>query len=184
MKPLLLFCFLLAAISISAQSLDYISVRKQNGQVVKNFYTGSDILLQLTNGSYLKGPVQSIRNDSVYVTLYDIRWYPTPWGSYAKDTISITIAGIKKDEISRIHLSRRRGFLQRIAGPLLMIGGAGYLVLNVLNGALFDLPITDSQNLRRIGTAAGAFGTDFLLNKLFAADGFSKKKHRIVYVDL
>ncbi len=184
MKPLLLFCFLLANHFLFAQSLDYLSVRKQNGQVVKNFYAGSDILLQLNDGSYLKGPLKTLINDSVYVTVYDIRWYPTPWGTYAKDTLTTTIVGIKTSDISRIHLSRRRSFFQRISGPLLMIGGAGYLVLNVLNGALFDLPITDGQNLRRIGTAAGAFGTGFLLSKLFAADGFSKKKHRIVYVDL
>lgn len=77
-----------------------------------------------------------------------------------------------------------RGFFQRSAGPLLMLGGGAYLAVNVLNGAFYELPITDRKNLRRIGAAVGAFGLGYLLKKLFASDGFSKKGDKIVYVDL
>jgi hypothetical protein len=184
MKPLLLFFFLLFILTASSQSLDYISVRKANGQVVKNYYAGSDVVFQLNDGSYLRGPIQTIRNDSVYVTLYDIRYYPTTWGTYMKDTIATRIVGIRYKEISRIFLNRHRSFFQRMAGPLLMIGGAGYLTVNVLNGAFYHQPITDSKNLQRIGTAAGVFGLGYLFKRLFASDGFSKKNERIVYVDL
>jgi hypothetical protein len=184
MKPLLLIWLFCLSNFAFAQSLDYISVRKQNGQVVKNFYSGSTILLQLNDGSYLAGPVQTIRNDSVYVTLYDIRYYPTTWGTYVKDTISTTLAGVRFDEVSRIHLSRRRTFFQRTSGPLLMLGGGGYLVVNLLNGAFYDYSLTDKRNVRRIGIAAGAVGLGYLLTRLFASDGFSKKKHHLVYVNL
>jgi hypothetical protein len=184
MKPLLLlFCFV-PALTSTAQSLDYISVRKPNGRVIKNFYAGSAIHLQLNDGSYLTGPIQDIRNDSVYVTLYDIRYYPTTWGTVVKDTLSITIASVSYKEIKRVHLYKRQDFIKRKAGPILMIGSTGYLTLNILNGALFDQPLTDRKNVRTIGTAAGVFGIGYLLNKLFYRDGFSKKKHRIVYVDL
>jgi hypothetical protein len=169
---------------ISAQSLDYISVRKKNGLVVKNFYAGSDILVQLADGSYRGGPIQAIRNDSVYVTFYDVRYYPTTWGTYVKDTISTTVAGIHYKEIKRVHLYKRQDFIKRKSGPILMIGSTGYLALNLLNGALFSQPITDRKNVRTIGTAVGAFGLGFLLTKLFSTEGFSKKKHQLVYVDL
>lgn len=184
MKPLLLFCALALLQHSYAQSLDYISVRKKNGRVLKNFYTGSNILLQTTDGSYLEGPVEAVRNDSVFVKLYDIRRFPTIWGTYTIDTISTTVAGIRSEEIKRIHLNRRKSFFQRDVPPLLMIGGAGYLALNLLNGGLYNQSITDSKNIRRLETAAGAFGLGFLLNKLFSSDGFSKKSHRIIYVDL
>lgn len=184
MKILLLACCFFVARHGFTQSLDYISVRKQNGQVVKNFYAGTNILLQHVDGSYLQGPIEAVRSDSVYITMYDIRYYPTTWGSFVRDTISTTVAGLPVNEIRRVHLTRRRSFFQRNAGPLLMIGGGGYFLLNVLNGAFYDMPITDRSNVRKIGTAAGAFGVGYLLNRLFASDGFSKKKHRIVYVDL
>lgn len=184
MKPLLLACLFFCIKTACAQSLDYISVRKQNGQVIKNFYTGSNVILQLNNRSYLAGPIFNVRKDSVYITVYDIRWYPTTWGTYVKDTISTTIAGVHYKEIWRIHIHKRQDFIKRKSGPILMIGSAGYLILNVLNGAFFDLPLTDKKNLRKIGTAAGAFGIGFFLSKLFASDGFSKSKHQIVYVDL
>lgn len=184
MKPLLLvFSFIYASI-VSGQSLDYISVRKQNGQVIKNFYTGSNILLQLTNGSYLAGPVQAIRNDSVFVTIFDVRYYPTTWGTYVRDTIATIIAGMPFSEIRRVQLNRRRTFFQRSTGPLLMLGGGGYLVVNLLNGAFYDYPITDARNVRRISIAAGAAGLGYLFTRLFASDGFSKKKHQLVYVNL
>jgi hypothetical protein len=184
MKPLLLSCLLFFLQELPAQSLDYISVRKQNGRALKNFYTGSDILLQQTNGAYLQGPVKAIRNDSIYVTVYDIRYYPTQFGTYVRDTISTTHVGIRHPEIQRIFLNPRRGFFKRLGGPLLMIGGGGYIVLNVINGLAYDGSVTDSKNLRKLGTAAGAFGIGFLLTKLFATDGFTGSKHQIVYVDL
>lgn len=184
MKPLLLFLFLCLLQTAFAQSLDYISVRKWNGRVLKNFYTGSDIVLQQTDGSYLQGPVQNIRNDSLFLTIYDIRYYPTAWGTYMKDTVATMLLGMPVTEIKRILLNRRASFFQRTVSPLLMAGGAGYLAVNLLNGAFFDLPLTDGRNLRRIGIAGGAFGLGFLYKKLFSSDGFSKKTDRIVYVDL
>lgn len=184
MKPLLLVCLVFFVQTTFGQSLDYLSVRKQNGRVLKNFYTGSVIFMQLADGSYLQGPVQAVRNDSVFIMLYDIRYYPTTFGTYVRDTITTSVIGARFREIKRIHLQQRRGFLKRASGSLLMIGGGGYLALNVLNGAFYELPLTDSRNLRRIGTAAGAFGLGFLFRKLFATDGFSKRKHNLVYIDL
>lgn len=184
MKPLLFCCLLFFTQIVDAQSLDYISIRKQNGQVIKNFYTGSNILAQLTDGSYFRGPVKAIRNDSVFVTFYDVRYYPTSWGTYVRDTISTSIIGVRFSEISRIHLNRRRTFWQRSTGPLLMLGGGGYLVVNLLNGAFYETAENGKSNLRRIGIGAGAAGLGYLIHRVFASDGFNKKKHQLVYVDL
>jgi hypothetical protein len=168
----------------SAQSLDYISIRKKNGRSVKNFYTGSPILLQTTDGAYLQGPIKAIRNDSVYITFYDIRSYPTALGTFMRDTVAVYYPVVHFKEIRRIHISTRRKFLQNATGPILMIGGAGYLALNLLNGTLYNQPITDKQNMRSLSVAAGAFGLGYVIRKLFSSDGFSKKGHQIVYVNL
>lgn len=185
MKPLLLLlCLFLVLPPTFGQNPDFIAVRKKNGRTIKNFFAGSDILLQTTDGRYFQGPIKTIRNDSVFILLYDIRSYPTNFGTMIKDTITVQTIGLHHQDIKRIHISKRRSFLQRTAGPLLMLGGAGYFAINVLNGALFDLPITDKKNLRTLGIAGGSFGVGYFLSKLFSTDGFSKSKHRIVYVDI
>ena len=185
MKQLLLsFLFSLLLFTSFAQGHDYISVRKKNGRVLKNFYAGSDILLQTKEGQYLQGPIKSIRNDSVFITLYDIRYFPTIYGGYLKDTVSVMVVGIAHKEISRIRLSTKQSFVNKRAGPLLVIAGAGYFTLNLLNGISYGLPITDSKNLQRVGIAGGLFGLGYLFQKLFSFDGFSNPKHRIEYIKL
>lgn len=183
MKPLLFFFFLLLVYDLSAQQADYISVRK-NGRAVKHFISGSRIVLQTTAGNYVEGPVHAIQHDSVYITIYDVRMLPTVWGTRIRDTVSVYVLPLHYKQIERIYLNPRRGFLKRSAGPLMMLGGGGYLVLNVLNGAVFGLPVTDAKNLRTIGTSAGVFGAGFLLNKMFQSDGFTTRKHEIRYVAL
>lgn len=108
MNRLLVLVILLTAQTVFSQSLDYISVRKKNGRVIKNFYAGSPILLQLVDGSYLDGPIQAIRNDSVFVTLYDIRRFPTTFGTYVTDTIAVTVIGFHHNEIQRIQLVKKK----------------------------------------------------------------------------
>src|SRR6476660_9763330 len=117
MKPLLLVCLFFINQYCFSQSLDYISVRKKNGSVIKNFYSGADITLQTTSGMYLQGPIRTIRNDSVYVILYDIRYLPTVFGTYVRDTISTVIYGIYKNEISRILIKKRKSFVERTIAP-------------------------------------------------------------------
>ncbi|MDB5209127.1 MAG: hypothetical protein JWR72_4202 [Flavisolibacter sp.] len=184
MKPVLLFSLIILIQTASAQSLDYISIRKKNGRSIKSFYTGSAILLQTIDGGYLQGPIKAIRNDSIYITFYDIRSYPTTFGTYMRDTVAVYYPVVHYKEIKRIHINSRRRFLQTTAGPILMIGGAGYLALNILNGALYNQPITDKRNLRSLGIATGAFGLGYLINRLFSSDGFNKKSQQIVYVNL
>jgi hypothetical protein len=175
---------MLMTVSSFAQSLDYISVRKKSGRVVKNFYSGSNILIETTNGRYVEGPLAAIRSDSFYITVYDIRLLPTIYGSYIKDTVSTVLVGLRKDGINRVQLTRKAGFMQRTGAPLLMLGGASYFALNILNGAFFNDSIMSARNLKTLGISAGAFGVGFLIRKLFSSDGFSKKSHQIVYVDL
>ena len=184
MKPLLLVCLFFTCQYCFAQSLDYISVRKKNGTVIKNFFSGADIVLQTTYGSYLQGPIKTIRNDTVFVTIYDIRYLPTVFGTYVKDTISTAIVGVAKDEIARVLIQKRRNFLQRTIAPMAVIGGAGYFTLNLLNGTFFDKSVSANHKLKVLGISVGTFGVGYLIQKLFSSDGFSKKTHRIIYVDL
>lgn len=184
MKPLVLFFSFFAAQNCLAQSLDYVSVRKKNGRVVKNFYAGSDVLLQTTDGAYLQGPVKTVRNDTVFLTLYDVRSVPTIYGGYRRDTLTASILGVHYKDIKRIHLGRRSNFYRRNGPSLLMLGGGGYFALNVLNGTFFTESIHSSDKVKRLGISAGVFFLGYFLKKLLQSDGFSRSSQQIVYVNL
>lgn len=184
MKPTLLVFLIFFLQTAFAQSLDYISVRKKNDRVVKNFYKSSAVLLQTTYGSFIQGPVERIANDTVHVRVYDVRLAQTFIGSIIRDTITSTLVSVHIQDISRIFINKKKGFFQRRTGPVLMIAGSGYLTLNLLNGTFFSDRVQPSEKVRKVITGAGLFGLGYLFQKLFADDGFSKKKHRIVYVDL
>jgi hypothetical protein len=65
-----------------------------------------------------------------------------------------------------------------------MIAGAGYAALNLINGSLFNLPVTDKKNLKTLGISAGLFAAGFINNKFFPPNLFSRKKDKIVYISL
>lgn len=164
------------------QSGDYLSVRKPNGRVVKNFMPGSPIVLQTREGRYWEGPITAIQHDSLFLTIYDVRLLPTPWNSYIRDTVAVFPLALHVTDIVRIYLSPHRSFWQRSAPTLLMIAGAGYTVLNLANGATYGLPLTDKKNVKRLGISTGLFATGFLLHRIFRSDGFTTERHHIEYV--
>lgn len=179
----LILLFLLLS-SFACFSQDMISVRKKNGITLKTFVAGSPIQFETKDGRFVEGPIKAIRNDSVFVTFYDIRTVITNLGVYMRDTMATYVIGVHYNEIQRIKLYRHRQFFPQLAGTLLQIGGAGYIALNVLNGAYLNQSITDRKNVKSLSMAAGAFGLGFLLHKLFNGNAFSSKKSKIVYLKL
>ena len=65
-----------------------------------------------------------------------------------------------------------------------MIGGAGYISLNVINHVISGESLTADDNLKKLGIAAAAFGVGLIIKKYFYVNRFSRKKHKIVYVKL
>ena len=184
MKPTLVF-FLLLVVHLSfAQSLDYISVRKKNGRVLKNFFSGSDILLQTTDGTYWQGPVRTLQNDTLYLTVYDVRYMPTVYGGFVRDTLTTSVVPVYYKNIKRIQLNPHENFFQRTGPVLLMLAGGGYLTLNILNGAFYNQSVPGRERVRKIAAGASLFGLGYLLQKLFHSDGFSKPSHQILYTNL
>jgi hypothetical protein len=181
-----LFLLLLFPIGLTAhgQSADFISVHKWNGRIAKNFYTGSTIHLVTNDGIQMHGQVKAIRNDSVYLTIYDTRYFPTIWGTRQLDTVAIIETGLRFKDISRIYIGNKHGFFTRIIGPLMMIGGGSYLALNLLNAGILSQSFSDKRNLRKLSIAGGVLLTGYILNKLFYSDGFTNRKYRIIYVNL
>ncbi|MFI5188502.1 MAG: hypothetical protein ACHQF0_17350 [Chitinophagales bacterium] len=184
--PKLLLIFLLTAtqFSLFAQVSDIISVKKRSGRTIKSFYESSQIFFQTKDGGYIEGPIAKINHDSIYIRMYTIQKGISSFGAYVFDTLNTFLVNASYKDIRRISVYQHHGSMRQKLGLLMMIGGAGYAALNLLNGSFFNLPITDKKNLKTLGISAAVFGAGFINNKFFAANSFSKKSDRIVYISL
>jgi hypothetical protein len=185
MLRLLLICFFTGIHFLSpAQMSDMISVRKNNGRLIKTFMAGSPVSLESVYNGHVDGWIKDIRNDSVFVKIYAIRTVAGFLGLPTVDTFGTYIAAIYYKDITKIKISRRQRFISSKLDKLLFVGGTGYFILNLFNGAYLEQPITDKENLKKLGISLGAVGTGILLNKLFSASNFSKRRHKIIYVKI
>lgn len=184
MKFFLLLIVLLSQQMVYCQLSDLISVRKNNGQLVKSFTAGSRIMFETINGIYLEGPVQSIRHDSIFITIYDIHAYATPQGGRMIDTVTSYVMGMHYREIKRIQVYKRYRPIRGKIGKLLKFGGAGYFGLSLINGFYTNGELGKNGNMRHLLIPLGAVGTGMLIDGLFPVSNFSRKNHTIVYVKL
>jgi len=165
-----------------AQLGDIITVRKPNGHTIQTFTKGSPIEFIDPNGRNVTGRIQDIRDDSVFLVQLDVRTLYGNTGAVLTDTIGAWTTGYHYRELVRIKVFHRGGFVRNVLPTAMMIGGAGYAVLNVINGAYLDEPITDPENLQSLGIALGVFGAGFALKKLFPPNNYTKPKHEVRYI--
>ena len=179
---------LLAALALSytgfSQMSDFISLKRTNNRHVASYFKGSRIELQHVNGQVITGPIEDVRNDSVFVRQWHIVSYITQLGTSKVDTLGSMVYGFHYQEIFRIFHDKRQswGFVRN--GSIFMIGGVGYIVLNVLNGWYRKEPIGDADNLKSLAIAGGVAGGGFLLNRLHRYREKNGKKYKIQYIKM
>lgn len=184
LRLLFLSIFIFLYYASFSQPSDFISVRKKNGRHLKTFIKGSPILFETAYGSYIQGPITEIKKDSLFIRMFDIRTYTTAFGSRIVDTVRTYTTGIHYKEIKRIQVFRRNNFIWSKMDKLLFIGGSGYFLLNLANGAYLSEPVTSKENLRSLGISLGAVGAGLIIRKYFMINNFSRRKHKIVYVNM
>ncbi|HEY4150083.1 MAG TPA: hypothetical protein VGM41_14185 [Chitinophagaceae bacterium] len=168
MKPFLLVLLSCLCYSlVFPQASDFIVVKKHNNRTIKSFFTGLPITLETTYESVVSGYITDIRNDSVFVKEYDVKTVPTMWGVTMLDTASSYIVGVHYKEIKKIDVGENDGAFQYVTnGTIFLIGGVGYGLLNVVNGAYLHESITDSKNARSLSIAGGVAVFGFILNRI------------------
>ena len=171
--------------SSAQQDSDFILVKKKNGRVIQYFIEGSPINYITITERVVSGPILSIRNDSIYVRMYDIRPVVNSFGIQYLDTLgSVVVANAFKD-IIRIKVRKHKSFLISTLAQIAIVGGAAYFTLNIFNGAYLNDAITSSSNLRRLGISVGAVALGFLIKKGFKiGNTYSTKSDRIEYVHM
>ncbi len=181
---LLVTCFPLVTL---AQPSDYIVLKKKNNRTLKTYFPGSFISAVTYTGFNLNGIIKEIKNDSVFIEQQEVRQIPTQFGVPALDTLVYTI---------RLHYQEIRGFSHGISRPgggrgrssgllpsVLMAGGAGFIVLELVNTAYRGESLSDDNKLTLLAIAAGVAATGFLWKQL-QKKANSGKKYKVIYVSM
>jgi len=167
-----------------SQVSDLLSVKKKSGAVIKTFIAGMPIVFITKNGMTVDGTIIAMRNDSVFVSIYDIGNIPTNMGVMVTDTIATYHVGVSYKEIKCVEVYTRRHFLRGNIGKILMLGGGGYFALNVINSAVLHEPVFEQSNVKNLGIALGVFAVGYVSNRLLRENPFSKKGDKIVYINM
>ncbi len=165
-RAVLLFIFIIVAAKSFSQASDFISVKKRNNRTLKTFFPGVPISFETFDKRQVSGLITAIRNDSVFVKAWDVRPMINGLGIPVTDTVGAYLSGFHYKEINKVEVSDRMKLQQLTPGRILIIGGTGYALLNIINGAYLHQSITSSKNLTSLGIAAGAVGAGFLTNYL------------------
>ena len=174
-------CFTILALIISTTTYaqgDLILIKK-NSLPFKTYMAGTAVNFITTSGEPITTRVSSIKNDSLFFIEINVRQVMTQWGVPRLDTVAIFMRGIHYTEIAAIPKPRK--FSQVSVANLLMVGGAGFIAVNLVNSIYLNYPPFAKDNLSNILPAAGAFVTGFAINKLISRYYTIGKKYTVVY---
>ena len=187
MKYLLpLFVLLLLTGVALGQQSDFIVVKKHNNKTLKTYYAGSFITAETFSGFRLNGFISEIRNDSIIMKQTITTLVNTDFGQKL-DTVVYNV-GVDYREIKRFEIKasdlagRKKGFLQVTGPKLLIIGGVGYIILELVNTAYRGDNLSDGNTLTNIAIAGAVAATGFLWNHIDNNRDRVGGKYKAVYV--
>ena len=187
MKRFLLLILLLSVAGATfSQETDFIVLKKRNNRTIKTFYPGIFISAVTYNGFAINGYIKAIRNDSIIIQQQETRLTPTEFGS-SVDTLKYTI-GIDYHEIQQFNYSKqytwghKKGFVEVSLPRIMMIGGAGYIILELVNGTYRGESISSNNKLPSLVIAAGIAIAGFLWTELQTHNNKAGNKYKVVYV--
>jgi hypothetical protein len=183
-KLLLFFVFTAIQSFAEAQLKDYISVQKRNGRIIKSFPINARFIFYTKENYLVDGYIEDLRNDSVFVKRYIVKYLPTNVGLTYIDTVGSDISGFHYKELYKVKVYNKKRFVWPMVGGVLLLGGFAKFVLTLVNGLYFRDNLTSPDNLKKFGIAAGAAAVGHFGEPIFTINNFSKKKHKVVYVKM
>lgn len=189
MKQILLFIsFLLVTNLLFAQQSDFIVLKKRNNRPLRTYYAGAFISAVTYTDFPINGYIVAIRNDSLIIRQEELRLMEAKVGMGSEvDTLVYTF-GINYQHIKQFNYKRnygwggRRGFVQVALPKILMIGGAGFIALELVNTAYRREKLNDGDKLTALGVAAGVAMAGWLMEETQSRNKKVGKKYKVVYV--
>lgn len=189
MKPIILLisCVLIANLVYSQQS-DFIVLKKKNNRTLRTYYPGAFISAETYAGFPINGFILAIRNDSIICRQEELQLMQAKEGmGTVVDTFRYTI-GIPYDHIAKFNYTRnytwggKRGFAQVVLPKLMMIGGVGFVALELVNTAYRKESLNEGNKLQSMGIALGVAAAGWIISERKERNLKVGKKFKVVYV--
>lgn len=166
---------------------DFIVLKKRNNRTLKTYGQGSFLSAKTNTGFQLNGFITAIRNDSIFIKQQETKLVTTSFGQ-AIDTVFYTF-GFDHRNIDAFYFShqydpimRKRGFAQTTLPPILIAGGAGFIILELVNTIYRKEPLNDGNKLASLGIAAGVAGTGILIATLNSRKDKVGNRYKVFYI--
>lgn len=185
-KLLTVYIFLFLFVTGFSQASDYIIIKKHNSRTLKTYSPGGFLSAETYDGFLINGYIKAIQNDSIILLQQDTRLMATEFGTKV-DTFAYTM-GINYRLIKKFNFGsseirfKKHGFSAVTIPRLMMIGGIGFIGLELINTAYRREPLNDSKKLSSLGIAAGVTGAGWLYTFISQKRNKVGGKYKVVYV--
>ena len=179
MKIYLLILLFISTTAFS-QSADFIQLKKNN-KTITTFYSGMNMAFTAESGAYIDALINGIKNDTLYLQQFIIRYLPTTIGTYIVDTVGSYHYKYHYNQIVAIGQKEKTNFNVKGSGAALFGGG---VLLTLASGVVyvadkekFSAPLLlASVGLGTLGyfMAKGKKGSGMLIGK----------KYKLVYMNM
>ena len=126
--------------------------------------------------------IRRIQNDSLYIQPFYMRYSGGGNSLILADTIYSQQFSISPKQIQALPKEKSFGFIRN--GSLFMLGGGGYLALNIINTISDNKPVFGSDNITRAGIAAGVVALGAILHFTNSAEYKMGRKYSLAYLNL
>jgi hypothetical protein len=170
-----------------AQKSDFIVIRNKQSRTVRSYFPGSFINADTYAGFTLNGIIRKIQNDSIYVEQQNVYQVATQFGTPALDTVRYLIPIFYK-EIRKFNYeidgSRQSGGSSLLIPKILLYGGAGYIVLELVNTAYRGESLNEGNKLTSLAIAGGVALTGLIWQETIKSRQRNGRKTTVEYIKM
>ncbi len=176
---IIVYFFILFPTASFAQSGDFI-ILKKNNKTVETFYSGTDIAFTTTTGAFINAHINQVRNDTLYLQEFLVRYLPTNFGTYIIDTAGSYHHKFHYNQIKAIGQKEKTNFNWKGSGAALLGGGA---LLTLGSGVVY---LADREKFSApLLIAAASLGTlGYFMSKGSGSTITIGKKYKLVYMNM
>ena len=175
--PILLFI----STTSFAQSADFIILKKHN-KTIQTFYSGTNIAFTAERGAFINATINGIKNDTLYLQEFIIRYLPTTIGTYIIDTIGSYHYKYHYTQIMAIGKKEKTNFNMKGSGAALFGGG---VLLTLASGVVY---VADrkkfSAPLLLASVGLGTLGYFMAKGKKDGGGILIGNKYKLVYMNM
>ncbi len=180
MKLILSLLLFITTTSFS-QTADFIQLKKKNKTII-TFYSGMDISFTAESGAYINAHINAIKNDTLYLQEFIIRYIPTTIGTYIIDTAGSYRYKYHYKQIVAIGQKEKTNFNTKGSGAALLGGG---VLLTLASGAVYVFDKEKfSAPLLLASVGLGTLGYFMAKGKKSGGGLLIGKKYKLVYMNM